>query len=81
MAKQRPKKRKPTKKARKARNEMQLTSTADIIQAMDYLLSVLKQRGVKIKNWDEHEQEIGMFRIFKSQPYYMVATEEQLEQE
>lgn len=80
MAKQKPKKHKPTKRAKKADENMKSSSTQEIINAMDYMLSVLKARGVTIKNWDDKAVEIGMFRVYKSQAYYMAATKEQIEE-
>lgn len=79
MAKQKPKKKRPTKNARKANKDMQQTPTTEIIQAMDYMLSVLKARGVAIKNWDNPEQELGLLRVYKCQPYFMAATKEQID--
>ena len=79
MAKQKPKKKKPTKNARKADENMKGTPTNEIIQAMDYMLSILKARGVTIKNWDNPEQELGMLRVYKCQPFYMAATKDQID--
>ncbi len=68
-----------SKKSKSADKLMRETSTQDIITSMNYMLSILNGRGVKIFNWDDKDKELGLIKIFKCKPYYMegnIETEE-----
>lgn len=60
-----------SKKSKSADKQLKETSTQDIITSMNYMLSILNGRGVKILNWDNKGKELGMLKVFKCQPYYM----------
>lgn len=60
-----------SKKSKSADKQLRETSTQDIITSMNYMLSILNGRGVKILNWDNRGKELGMLKVFKCQPYYM----------
>lgn len=61
----------PSKKSKAADKQLQETSTQEMINAMNYMLSVLHGRGVKILNWDNKDKELGLIKMFKCKPYYM----------
>lgn len=59
-----------SKKSKSADKQLRETSTQDIITSMNYMLSILNDRGVKILNWDDKSKELGLIKMFKCKPYY-----------
>lgn len=74
-----------SRKAKDADKQMHETSTGELVNTIDYLISILKGRGVYIVDFDDRNEPtkrtIGMVRLFKGKPYYMATTKEEVEKE
>ena len=68
---------KPNKKTRQARHSVEQESTQDLIITINYLLGVLKSRGVKIPHFDRRNEYLQYLQIFKQKPYFLTSTEKE----
>lgn len=59
-----------SRKSKSAEQQLKETSTQDLIISMNYTLSILQARGVRILNWDDKGKELGLIKMFKCKPYY-----------
>lgn len=51
-----------SRKSKSAEQQLKETSTQDLIISMNYTLSILQARGVRILNWDDKGKETTMNR-------------------